>query len=223
MIDADLYLARLLGAAQLLVFTASFVSERLLEGVVGSTAGSEILIRISNNLNRFKLSNLIALLNSFFIIALGCLFYAVFSEQYRVIALIALACFLAEGITLAVSKLGAYGLIPLSRAFIEAEEQALSAYEAMANTLYQDIDRGGYDLHMFFFCLGGALWYSLLLASGVVPKALAIWGVAAICLLAIPMIMTLYDRNLDRLLFLGIFYLPYEVVLGIWLLVNGFQ
>ena len=76
---------------------------------------------------------------------------------------------------------------------------------------------------MFFFSLGAALWYSLLLVSGVVPKALAIWGLAAVLLLAIPIIIGLYDRDLKSLLFLGIVYLPYEVVLGIWLIVKGFQ
>jgi hypothetical protein len=221
--NTSITLVRLLGATQLLVFSASFLSERLLERVVGSAAGSEILINISHNIPRIRLSNLVALVNSFAIILLGCLFYAAFHEQYRVIALIALACFLAEGITLAVSKLGAYALIPLSREFIQSGAHETSIFTSQADFLYHGIDRRGYDLHMFFFCLGAALWYSLMLASGVVPKALAIWGVAAIFLLAIPMIMTLYDRDLQSLLFLGIAYLPYEVILGVWLLVKGFQ
>jgi hypothetical protein len=223
MINADLHLARLLGAAQLLVFAASFVSERLLEGVVGSAGGSDILIAVSNHLSRIRLSILIALLNSAFIIVLGCLFYAVFREQYSVIALIALACFLAEGITLAVSRLGAYALIPLSREFTQAGAQGSSTYSTLADTLYIGIDRRGYDLHMLFFCLGGSLWYYLLLVSGAVPQALAIWGLAAIILLTIPVLMVLYDNALNSLMFLGIFYLPFEVVLGIWLLVRGFQ
>ena len=221
--NTDPQLVKLLGAAQVLVFVASFISERLLESSVGSAGGTDILIAVSNHLPRIRLTNLIALINSAFIIVLGCLFYAVFQEQYRVLALIALVCFLGEGITLAVSKLGTYALIPLSREFAEAEAQSTSTFSTLANMLYHGFDRRGYDLHMLFFCLGGSLWYYLLLVSGAVPQALAIWGLAAILLLTIPVLMVLYNRDLNSLLFLGIFYLPFEVVLGIWLLVFGFQ
>jgi len=122
-----------------------------------------------------------------------------------------------------VRLLGAYALIPLRWEFIAAGGQGSSISPPMANLYFHGIDRRGYYLHMFFFCLGAALWYSLLLASGAVPKALAIWGVAAIGLLTIPMFMMLYDRQLKSPMFLGIAYLPCEKVLGIWLLVKGFQ
>lgn len=52
---------------------------------------------------------LVALLNGLAIVLLGVLFYVVFHKQYRVIALLGLICFLAEAITLAVSKLGTHG------------------------------------------------------------------------------------------------------------------
>lgn len=219
--DTDANIMRLLGGAQLMVFVLSLLNDRLLTTSVGEAHGSEILINISDHLVRFRLSSFFALLTSFCIIVLGCLFYAVFREQYRVLALIALGCFLAEAITLAVSKLGAYALVPLSREFVAGGAQPSSAISSIADMLYYGIDRRGYDLHMFFFCLGGALWYYLLLVSRIVPTALAVWGLVAVVLLAIPVMMILYDRDLKTLLFLGIAYAPYELVLGVWLLLTG--
>ena len=53
-----------------------------------------------------RISNLLALVDSIGIVVLGVLFYIVFNRQYEIIALVALGFFLAESITLAVSKIG---------------------------------------------------------------------------------------------------------------------
>jgi hypothetical protein len=44
---------------------------------------------------------------------------------------------------------------------------------------------------------------------------------AAVCLLAIPVLLVLYNRGSTRLMVLGLPYLPFEVVLGVWLIVKG--
>jgi hypothetical protein len=213
---------RLLGAVQLLVFVASLVSERLLESVVGSGGISDKLVNIANNLIRMRISNLVALINCLAIVVLGVLFYSIFHEDYKIISLLALVCFLAEAITLAVSKIGTLALIQLSQEFVEADAPESSYLPTLGDFLYYGIDRGGYDIHMFFFCVGGILWYSLLVSSRVVPTALSVWGVVAISLLTISVLMILFNRDLKQFLVLGVFYAPYEVVLGVWLVVKGF-
>jgi hypothetical protein len=110
-VDIEMNTARLLGAAQLIVFVASMLSERLLASAVGSGNISDKLVNISNHLTLMRISNLVALVNSLGIVVLAVLFYIIFSRQYSIIALVALGCFLAEAITLAVSKIGAYALI----------------------------------------------------------------------------------------------------------------
>lgn len=214
---------RLLGAAQLIVFVASMISERLLASVVGSGGMSSILVNVSKNLTRIRISNLVALLNSLAIVFLAVMFYAVFSKQYRIVALVALGFFVAEAITLAVSKIGAYALIPLSREFVEAGVPEPSYFQTLGDLMYSGLDRLGYDIHMLFFCLGGILWYYLLYTSGLVPRGLAIWGLAAICLLLVPVLVMLYRRGSTGLMILGLPYAPFELVLGIWLVVKGYS
>jgi hypothetical protein len=222
--NAEMNTVRFLGAAQLLVFIASMLSERLLISVVGSGGISEKLVNISNNLTRMRISNLVALVNSAAIIILGVLFYIVFNKEYKVIALVALGCFLAEGITLAMSKIGAYGLLPLSQEFVAAGAPEASTYQTLGRFLYNGVDRQGYDIHMWFFCLGGILWYYLLYVSGVVPAALSLWGLVAVCLISIYILLILYDRDLFPAAgILALPYLPFEVFLGIWLMVKGFN
>jgi len=212
---------RFLGAAQLLVFIASLLSDQLLKSVVGSGGIAVILVNISENASRMRISNLIALINSLAIIVLGVLFYAVLSQQNKTLALVALGCFLAEAITLAVSKIGAYALIPLSREFVAAGTPEATHFQSLGNFLYHGVDRRGYDIHMLFFCLGGILWYYLLYSSRLVPRPLALWGLVAICLLAIPVVLVLYRRGSTPLMVLGLPYAPFELVLGVWLIVKG--
>jgi hypothetical protein len=222
--NIEMNTVRLLGAAQLCVFIASLLSERLLISVVGSGGISDKLVNISNNLNRMRISNLVALVNSAAIVVLGVLFYIVFKEQYKIIALVALGFFLAEAITLAMSKIGTFALIPLSQEFVAAGAPETSTYQTLGRFLYNGIDRQGYDIHMWFFCLGGILWYYLLYVSGYVPAALSLWGLVAVCLLSIYFLLVLYDRDLlPAAGILALPYLPFEVVLGVWLIVKGFN
>jgi hypothetical protein len=221
--NTEMNTIRLLGAAQLIVFVASMVSERLLASVVGSGGIASILVNVSKNLTRMRISNLVALLNSLAIVVLAVMFYVVFYKQYKIIALVALGCFVAEAITLAVSKIGAYALIPLSQEFVEAGAPEPSYFQTLGDFLYYGLDRLGYEIHMLFFCLGGILWYYLLYSSRLVPRALAIWGLVAVCLLSIPVLSVLYSRGSTRLLVLGLPYAPFELVLGVWLIVKGFN
>jgi len=221
--NTEVGIIRLLGAAQLIVFAASMVSERLLASVVGSAPIASILVSVSKNLTRMRISNLVALVNSLAIVFLAVMFYVVFYRQYRIIALVALICFVAEAIVLAVSKIGAYGLIPLSQEFVEAGAPEPSYLQTLGEFLYQGVDRLGYDIHMLFFCLGGILWYYLLYSSRLVPRPLALWGLIAICLLTIPVLLMLYTRRSTPLMILGLPYAPFELVLGIWLIAKGFH
>ena len=222
--DIGMNTVKLLGAAQLLVFAASLISERLLASGVRTGSISDILVNISKNLTRMRISTLVALINCLAIILLGSMFYIVFMDEYKIIALVALGCFLAEGITLAVSKIGAYSLIPLGQEFVNAGAPESSYYQTLGNFLYYGVDRRGYDIHMLFFSLGAILWYYLLYISNVIPRALSLWGLVAVCLLTIPILLELFERDLFPAAgILALPYLPFELVLGIWLIIKGFN
>lgn len=215
---------RLVGAAQLMVFAGALISERLLLSTVGSGGISEVLANVSENITRIRISSLIAVIEGLLIIFLGVLFYIVFNEQYKIISLLGLGFFLAEGIILSASKVGAYGLVPLSQEFVEAGKPASSFYQTLGDFLYYGVDRKGYDIHVLFFGLGGILWYYLFYVSGYIPLAISIWGLVAVFLLTITAVLKLYDSEfLPAAQVLALPYLPFEVVLGMWLIVKGFN
>lgn len=102
--NTDVNTIRFLGAAFLFVFFASLISEWLLKTAVKSNNISDILIAVSENVTRLRISNLIALINSLGIIVLAALLYMVFQDQFKPIALIALGMWLVEATALAISK-----------------------------------------------------------------------------------------------------------------------
>jgi uncharacterized membrane protein (UPF0136 family) len=208
--NTDVNTVRLLGVAQLFVIVGGVITERLLSSAVRSGGISDILVSISENLTRIRISNLVALVQSFLIVVLGVLYYFVFNKQYMIIALVALGCFLAAAITLAVSKIGAYALIPLSQEFVETGAPASSHFQTLGDFLYYGVDRRGSEIHMLFTGLGLILWSYLLYISKVIPRGLAVWGLVAIFLFSISALLQLYDRDFFRpAMILALPYAPY--------------
>jgi len=75
--------------------------------------------------------------------------------------------------------------------------------------------------------MGAILWYYLLHASGYIPRPLSVWGLVAVCLPSINVLLVLYDRGFSDnpivMPLTGLPYLPYEPVLGLWLIAKGFN
>lgn len=221
--NTDRKTARLLGAAQLLVAVTSAVSGSALLGVrIWSGSVSENLGSIPENLTAMRINFVGELVTSTAIIILGALFYFVFYKRYKVIALVALGLYWAEAITLAVSRMPAFSLLSLSQEFVKAGAPDPSYFQTLGTVFFKSA-QFGYTIHMVFFCLGAILWYYLFYRSRLIPRVLSVWGLAAVCLLSINILLELYDPDVGNIWILLAPYVPYEPVLGVWLIVKGFD
>ena len=208
--NTDVNTVRLLGAAQVMVFVSILVSGGFFSSALGSDSISDILVNISKNPNRVRISNLIALVNILATISMGVLYYAVFYKEHKIIALMALACFLVAAITYSVSKIGTNALIPLSQKFVEAGAPEASYFQTLGDFLYNSVDKRGFELQVLFNSLGFLLTSYLLFITRSVPRAISIWGIAAVSLSLIPAVLTLYDREfLPGTMILALPYAPY--------------
>jgi hypothetical protein len=214
---------RYLGAAFLVVFIASMLSGSLLTSAIGSGSISDNLVSISNNLILMRVSILVELVTSIGIVVLAMLLYVVLHKQNKIIALVALGWWLAEAIILAVSKIGAYALIPLSLEYVKAGAPDSSYFQALGDFFYYGVDRQGWAIHMLFFGLGGILWYYLFYRSQYIPRALAIWGVIAVSLVSVNVLLVLYDRGVDLVMPVLAPYLLFEALIGPWLMIKGIR
>ena len=167
-------------------------------------------MNISKNATRIRISNLLALGETLAVISMGVLYYVVFYKEYKIIALIALVCFLVSAITFTVSKIGTNALIPLSQNFVEAGAPEASYFQTLGDFLYNSVDQRGYDLYGFFNTLGFFLVNYLLFVSRSIPRTLSIWGLVAVFLALIPMVLQLYKRDaFPRAMMLAIPFAPF--------------
>lgn len=219
--NSDNYTPRLLGAAFLFVFVASITAAVLSVITLLSGSITESFVNISNNLLQMRLSILVELLTSVGIVVLAVLLYVVLHNQNKIIAMVALGWYLAEAITLAVSKLGAFALIPLSLEYVKAGAPD-AAYFQTLGTLFFGVDRWGYGIHMLFFGLGGILWYSLFYRSKYIPRVLSVWGIVAVSLTTIGTISGWFIEGRVSIFF----FLPnmvFELTIGLWLMIKGIR
>jgi hypothetical protein len=224
--NSDKNIPRLLGAAFLFVWVTSSLSSKLLESATGFEFGSgsisEILVNISDNATLMRVSILVELANSIGTVVVAVLLYVVLRQLNKIISLVALGLWLADVIILAVSKIGSSALIPLSLEFVEAGAPEPSFYQKLGNFLYYGLDRTGFDIHLLFFCLGGILWYYLFYRSRYIPRVLSVWGLISMSLFLIYSLL-LFMAGDRRLMILLAIHMPFELVLGLWLMVKGIR
>lgn len=207
---ADVNTIKLLGVAQVLVFVSFLITESLQASAVGSGSISDILLSISKRLSLMRISGLAALGQTLVIITLGVLYYVVFYKEYKIIALVALGCFLLAAISLVVGKIGANALIPLGRDFAEAGAPDPSYFQTLGDFLYNGVDKRGTELYALFIALGYLLTTYLLYISRSIPRAISIFGLVALCLFLIYQVSQLYERDFfPAAQYLALPYVPY--------------
>lgn len=215
------YAPRLLGATFLIVAVASLISGLLLMSVMGSGSISDSLMNVSHQLTLMRLSSVAGLVTSSGIIVLAALLYIVLRKQNKIIALVALGCWLAEAIFLALSQIGTVALLPVSLDFMQAGAPQHSFYQTLGALLYNGVYNQGYTIHMWFYCIGGLLWYALFYTSKYIPRVISLWGLLAVSVGFIGIVVQVlgYDVPIFVYLPIGLF----EVTIGVWLMLRGIK
>ena len=217
--------AKQLGVAYLIQFVASLASGQLADAAIGSGTISESLVSISNNVLLMRISILTTLITSLGIITMTVLLYFVLQKENKVIALVALSFWVTEAVLLAISTIGSNTLRPLSFEYVQAGSPSTSPLLTLG-TLFLSFQEFTYTIHMLFFALGGIMWYFLFYKSKKIPKFLSLWGLVLLSLMPIDIILALFGFGIDSILRMIalvplIPYLPFEGVMGLWLIIKG--
>jgi hypothetical protein len=210
--------SRVLGVAFLLQFITSFSSGAFLQPLLivpGNISAS--LINIANKLGLMRADILVDMLTALGIIFLGGMLFVTLRKQNGKIALVALGFYILEAVLLAVSRLAAFSLIGISREFVSAGQPAYLL--TLGNLAIGGMDFGGSTLHMLTFCIGGILFYYLLDKSGIVPRFLSLWGLITVFPMLIATMSELFGQVLP--IYFYVLYVPFELVIGVWILVKG--
>ncbi len=210
--------SRILGFAFLFQFITSFSSGVFLKAAWFVPENmSETLLKIANNPSLIRVNILFDMLTALGVTFLGAILYLTLRRQNEKIALTALGFYIIEAALLAVSRMETFSLLRISQEYVAAGQPA--DLLLMGTLAYGSMDYVGNTLHMLAFCIGGILFYSLLYKSGIVPRALSLWGLIATFPMLIGTITQIFGYAIPFIFYVP--YVPFEFVIGIWILVKG--
>jgi hypothetical protein len=210
--------SRILGVAFLLQFITSFGSGVFLkptwfvEGDIGAT-----MLKIAANPILMRTGLFLDMLTALGVTFLGVVLYLTLRKQNETMALTALGFYILEGTLLAASKIATFSLFLISREYAAAGQP--NDLLLMGQVAYEAMDFVGMTLHMLAFCLGAILFYYLLDQARIVPRWLSLWGLITMFPLLIGTMAAIFGYEVPFILYLP--YVPFEFVIGIWILVKG--
>lgn len=212
--------SRVLGIAFLLQFITSigsglFISQALF--VPGSII--ETMNRVASNPALLKAYIVVDTATAIGIIFLGAVLYLTLHNQGETMALVALGLYLVEAALCIAAKGEALSLLRISQEYAAGGQAAY--LQSMAAVAYEAMNFMGMTLHMLAFCPGAILFYYLLYQSRLVPRALSLWGLVTVLPLLLMVLLNLFGTPVSQ--FLAMPYIPFEFVIGVWILVRGIE
>ncbi|MCP4418349.1 MAG: DUF4386 domain-containing protein [Chloroflexi bacterium] len=210
---------RFAGAAFLLQAVASAIAGLiLLRPLIVSGNIIDSMANMSNSALQVRAGIVVEMITVIALIILSVLLFVILKKQNMKIALVALGLRLTEVALLAVSRIATFTLLRISQAFVIEGHPAY--LQTLGNLAYES-QEFTYSLSMVFFTLGGTLFYYLFFKSEYVPRALAIFGLIAAPLALVGELFGLFGFDVPLVVFLP--NLPFELAIGIWLLVKGIR
>ena len=209
--------SRVLGIAFLLQFVTSFISSAILKKAwFGSGNISETMLKIASNPWQIRTTILLDMFTALGVIFLGGILFLTLRKQNEKTALIAMGFYILEGALIAVSRTEAFSLLRISQEYALAANPAL---QMMGQVAYDSMEYGGNTLHMLAFCPGGILFYTLLYKSGLVPRALSLWGLIAVFPMLIGTLTQVFGYTIPFIFYVP--YVPFELAIAVWILIKG--
>ena len=178
------------------------------------------MISFSDNPKMVQLSILGYLIEAVAIVLLTVLLYTTLKKQNKIIARWAFGLWIIEAVAIAIREINAFSLLYTAQEFVKAGAPDSSYFQTLGSLFYK-LMHFSYDAQMVFYCTGGILFYYLILKSKYVPKLIPIYGLIAASVGFIGELFAIFGYDVPLYVFLPI--LPFELAIGVWLMVRGFR
>jgi hypothetical protein len=187
-----------------------------------ATSGAGIaakLASVAQHAPQVRLAIVLSVVTIFDALVLAVALYAITRDQDADLALLALACRVAEGVVSTITTLAILGLLSVATAGFAAADP--SAANALGSLLLK-VQGWSMTIGATLFAVGSTLYSYLFLRARSIPVPLAWLGLLASILLVVALPAQLagfIEGAMGRSMWLPM--LVFEVVLGLWLLIKG--
>ena len=212
---------RLAGFAYLAIILSSILSLWLVESrliVQGDPAATTD--KITENLSLFRIGLVHGLVMFASVVVLAWALFVVLRPVSERLALLALLFRMAEAILGGVTVLTGMAVVVLLER--QSDTGANSLQVPAWVELFLDVQAVGYDLVIFFLCLGTIVFSWLFYRSRYVPRLLAGLGIVAFVVIGLATLSKLILPQLADLAAVSLAPgILFEIAIGLWLLVKG--
>jgi hypothetical protein len=186
-------------------------------------AGTDYLTRVSTHPNQTAAGVLLLIIAYFACAGIAIVMYPVLKKWDAGLALGSVVFRTIETAFYMVSLVGLMALVTLGQQFTTAGDADRATLQAIGNLLVSVRDHAAL-LAVFAFCVGAFMYYTLFFQSRLIPRWLSGFGIVAIILMMAACVLALFSGNrITSYIPLAAPIAVQEIVLGVWLIVKGFN
>jgi hypothetical protein len=215
--------------------TAFFVGACFLIAMVGSLAGGAIvtivvlgldLPAIASQASLLRMGVLLELVNAVAVLGIAVGVYPLLRQRRETMAAAYLALRITEAVFCAAIVVAPLAILSWSTSYATADAIGQTALRAMAGLALAGRSAVVDLLIPVFFCAGALVFYSAVFQIGLLPRWIAVWGFAAVLMVAGMNIVSIFlpvAIPIEAGLLIALPMILNEIVMGIWLIVKGFS
>ena len=209
-------LSAALGVAFLFQATTSLISGMIPMSLIVPGNIDQSMINIAGHAGLMRANFVGDLITGVGVIVLGVLLFVALRKYGEIFALIALGCYMLEIALGAVSRIPAFALLRISQEY--ASKGRPEDLQTLGNLAIETMNFG-FGLLMLPFCIGAILFYYLLFKSRVIPRVLSVWGLVSVPVVLVATVLVISGYKVPFVVYVP--YVPFEWVVGAWILIKG--
>ena len=205
------------------IFIIATVAPLLAAALTPVQTGTDYLTRFSAHTNQVAAGALLYLIGYFASAGIAVVMYPVLKKWNAGLALGSVVFRTIETAFYMVGLVCLLSLLTLGQQFTTAGAADRTPLQAIGNLLVSVRDHAAL-LAVFAFCLGAFMYYYLFFQSRLIPRWLSGFGIVAIILMMAACVLALFSGNrITSYIPLAAPIAVQEMVLGVWLIVKGFN
>ncbi len=190
-------------------------------GVVGGVIGGEVLASIISG-QPLTGGAFFVILMGISLAAMTVFLYPIFRKDSEELAMgMLLFRGALEGVTYFVSTLSILGLLAFGNEYVATGANS-SALRSMGNILYQFQDSKA-PVDSLLFLIGATCLYLSFYRTRLIPRWLTVWGFIGVAFSMAYALLHFFHQDNGIGFYLQMVLAPQEIVMGIWLIIKGFN
>jgi Domain of unknown function (DUF4386) len=212
--------AIVVGALFLTAMVASIIGGALIEPLLTAPDG---LVSLPANQTQLVSGVLLELINAVAVVGIAVMMFPILKKRTEALALGYVAIRVIEALMQIAADVIPLSLLTFSQGYLIAGTPDVAAFQAAGALWIAARTQLVGTMLGIFFGLGALLFYYALNRSRLVPRWLSIWGLAGAVPILAWNLSGMFGIDLSAGMILALPIILNEIVLGIWLILKGFQ